>query len=78
MKKVLVVLAAAALLCCSCSGDKCKCTTKIYSGDGEKVSETTTTTAKPDSKKCSDVAKDGIHDLGEVGKTVVTCKTVSE
>jgi len=77
MKKVFVVLAAAALLFCSCSGDKCKCTTKTVDAFGNKT-ETTATVSKPEDKTCADVAKAGTHDLGELGSTSMSCKTVSE
>ena len=76
MKKILVAVAATLLLA-SCSGDTCKCTSKVYNGKGEKTLETTTTTPKPEDSSCSDVAKGLSKDLGELGKTVVTCTTVA-
>lgn len=78
MKKVIVILASAALLFCSCSGDACKCTTKTFSGKGEEITSVTSTTKLSEGKKCSDLEKAGTHDLGELGKTTVKCKTVSE
>lgn len=77
MKKIIVALAAASLLLASCGGDSCKCTTKVYDGDGNKKSELNDIpTAKPEDKTCNDVAKSMSKDLGDLGKTVVTCKTV--
>lgn len=76
MKKIIVFCAAAALLC-ACSGDKCKCTTNTVDAFGNKT-ETTAVVSKPEDKTCSDVAKAGTHDLGELGKTTMSCKTVSE
>lgn len=79
MKKVIfVAIAAAALLCSACSGDACKCTTKTFNGKGEEVTSVTSTTKIGEDQKCSDLEKAGTIDLGDLGKTTVKCKTVSE
>ncbi|MCQ2115849.1 MAG: hypothetical protein MJZ07_06565 [Bacteroidales bacterium] len=77
MKKIIVALAAASLLLASCNGDTCSCSTKVYDGQGNKKSELNDVKSpKPEDKTCNDVAKSLSKDLGDLGKTVVTCKTV--
>ncbi len=61
MKKTLFVLFAAALLCCSCSGTKCKCTYKNNKG-----TEVTTVVARPDDGNCSDLESNGKLSVGGI------------
>ncbi|MCQ2136483.1 MAG: hypothetical protein MJY67_06155 [Bacteroidales bacterium] len=78
-KSIFAAVVVCAALLCSCSGDSCKCTTKTYDGNGKKTAEVDDVpTVKPDGKTCNDVAKSLSKDLGDLGKTVVTCKTVQK
>lgn len=62
MKKVIFgVIAAAALLCCSCQSDQCKCTSTTKSGD-----KTIKTIDREDGKKCSDYNNDGTVGAGGI------------
>lgn len=77
MKKlVIIAIAAAAMLCSSCNGDKCKCTTTLPNGNS-----TTATVDRPKDGKCKDLESDGKGSIGGVDidlNTTVKCKTVSE
>lgn len=76
-KSIVAAIVVCAALLCSCGGDSCKCTTTVYDGDGKQKSQVNDVpTAKPDDKTCNEVAKSLSKDLGDLGKTVVTCKTV--
>lgn len=76
MKKAFFAIMAAALLCCACNGDKCKCTITYKNGD-----TTTRTVTRPEDGKCSDLESEGKLSIGGIDidvNTTVKCVTVTE